>query len=137
MLLHINDESAITNADSRKPLLANALFTDLLADLSAELDELLSSKNMTFLEVMNSVAVRSVLINTVKDESGNFPIFQKFKTYVSKIVVVFEYCSGAGATIPCHCATSTTGSTRPAADRTSSTPFPSTRRSGHASGQSC
>ena len=37
----------------------NSSYADRLANLSAELDRLLSSKNMTFLELMNAVAVRS------------------------------------------------------------------------------
>ena len=34
-------------------------YADRLDDLSTELDRILSSKNMTFLELMNAVAVRS------------------------------------------------------------------------------
>ena len=34
-------------------------FAVRLADLSAELDQILSSRNLTFLELMNAVAVRS------------------------------------------------------------------------------
>ena len=34
-------------------------FADRLDDLSAQLDQILSSRNLTFLELMNAVAVRS------------------------------------------------------------------------------
>ena len=34
-------------------------FADRLDDLSAQLDHILSSRNLTFLELMNAVAVRS------------------------------------------------------------------------------
>ena len=34
-------------------------YADRLDDLSTELDRILSTKNMTFLELMNAVAVRS------------------------------------------------------------------------------
>ena len=97
----------------------NSSYAGRLANLSAELDRLLSSKNMTFLELMNAVAVRSGHSN------GRSVIV---------VMIILNLCCRLGAMTPCHCATSITSSTRPAAGWIYLILFPSTRWPGHASG---
>ena len=124
----------------------NSSYADRLANLSAELDRLLSSKNMTFLELMNAVAVRSghweisdrqdhYFEIVVQFELENPKIFMRSLVYLVRNYIVIFQCRGSGAMTPCHYATSITSSTCPAAGRICLIPFPFTRWSGLASGQ--